>query len=91
MRFIEPNLSSDRVPAGAARRDCFSLERRAAGKSAPLSGAAQRTLAGEHRSGIGLLSGRAVSVGTRSLVIPVGGLRAESGRFAEGGFDPITP
>jgi hypothetical protein len=42
-----------RDPAGAARRwRLVSPERRTGGKGAPAFGAAERTLAGEHRSGI---------------------------------------
>jgi hypothetical protein len=60
-------------------------------KGALVSGAAQRTLAGEHRSGIGLLSGRAdsgentISRDSRWWAL------SESGRFAESSFDPIAP
>ena len=46
------HLELDRVPVGAARRICRPPERRGAGKGAPVLGAAKRTLAGEHRSGM---------------------------------------
>jgi len=48
---LNRNRSAD-VPAGAARRQYRRPERRGTGKGAPDLGAAQRTLAGEHRSGI---------------------------------------
>ena len=57
-------------------------ERRTAGKGAPVFGAAERTLAGEHRSGIWIIGGRwsgstilwfwlvSLRVGFSSLLLP---------------------
>jgi len=50
-RSLNRDRSAD-VPAGAARRNYRRPERRGAGKGGPDVGAAKRTLAGEHRSGI---------------------------------------
>ena len=49
--FLVFTRSASHVPAGAAHRELAWPERRGAGKGAPLVGAAQRTLACEHRSG----------------------------------------
>jgi hypothetical protein len=59
-------------PAGAAHRIVISPERRAAGKGAPGFGAAKRTLADEHRSGIPVRLRWAALAGSH----PAGGLGA---------------
>jgi len=80
-RFLESRL--DRVPAGAARRDRGWLERRAAGKGAPVFGAAERTLAGEHRCGTYLSRDGRFRRNHEANVNPAGGLRAKK---EEGGL-----
>ena len=74
---MESNLELDRVPVGTARRICRPPERRGAGKGAPVLGAAKRTLAGEHRSGMPFKWRWAAERG-HDRRDPVGGLRALS-------------
>jgi hypothetical protein len=64
--FFLGELRPRSVPAGAAHRKVVWPERRGAGKGAPVCGAAKRTLAGEHRSGMAIQLRWAVLAGTGS-------------------------
>ena len=62
------------IPPEPPVANCPAPQRRAVGKGAPGFGAAQRTLAREHRCGIANLLATGGSVGHEDLVHPAGGL-----------------
>jgi len=62
------------IPPEPPVADATSPQRRTAGKGAPLLGAAERTLAGEHRCGTGPTVRRADPGGHEALVYPAGEL-----------------